>query len=356
MKKSKKKLQVGTLFSGIGAFEQALRRMKIPHDIVFANDIDKYCKQSYDANYKYKDWYDDVIKMSGKKYKGKIDIMVGGSPCQSFSIAGERKGLEDPRGQLVQQYVRMIGEVQPKVFIFENVKGLLTLHQGKVWKEIVLPMFANLGYDLHWKVLNAKDYGIPQNRNRLFLVGFKTKKKFEFPKPIKLKYKMVDFLDKVFYPEHAVSKKAAKGITNKQRLKKKFTQVNGDIALCQARCQEYNLRGDFVTKEYLEKFILSDKLKKTVLRYGKPDPEIAKTILSSSWKYHYASRDNYVSVGKSNIRRLTPRECLRLMGFPEDFKIVVNNTQIYKQSGNSIVVDVLYYIMLQICKSMKWGK
>ena len=214
-------------------------------------------------------------------------------------------------------------------------------------------MFSKLKYDLHYKILNAKDYGIPQNRNRLFLIGFKNKTKFIFPKPIKLKYKMADFLDKVFYDDYAVSKKAARGITNKQRLKKKFTQINGEIALCQARCQEYNLRGDFVTKEYIKKFILSDKLQKTVLRYGKPDGEIAKTILSTNYKYHYASRDNYISVNKSNIRRLTPRECLRLMGFPDDFKIVVNNMQIYKQSGNSIVVNVLYYILLQICKSMK---
>lgn len=349
-----KQLKIGTLFSGIGAFEQAVKRSKINHKIVFANDIDKYCKQSYDANYKYDAWYDDIVKMKGSKYKNKIDILVGGSPCQSFSIAGERKGLDDPRGKLIEQYIRIVKEIQPKVFIFENVKGLLTLKSGKVWNKIIFPWFKSLNYDLYWKVLNAKDYGIPQNRNRLFLIGFKDKCNFSFPKPIKLKYKMVDFLDKVFYPEHVVSKKAAKGITNTKRLKKKFTQVDGEIALCQARCQEYNLRGDFVTKEYLDKFILSDKLKKTVLRYGSPDPEIAKTILSSSWKYHYASRDNYVTVNKSNIRRLTPRECLRLMGFPESFKIVVNNTQIYKQSGNSIVVDVLFYIFKNICKVMRW--
>jgi DNA (cytosine-5)-methyltransferase 1 len=93
---------------------------------------------------------------------------------------------------------------------------------------------------------------------------------------------MVDFLDKAFTDEYAISEKAKKGVINPERLKKKYTQLNGDIALCQARCQQYNLRGDFVSKEYLEKFILSDKLQKTVLRYGKPDPEIAKTILSSS--------------------------------------------------------------------------
>jgi DNA (cytosine-5)-methyltransferase 1 len=93
---------------------------------------------------------------------------------------------------------------------------------------------------------------------------------------------MADFLDKTFPIEHAVSNKAKRGIINPSRLKKKYTQVDGQIALCQARCQEYNLRGDFVSKEYLNKFVLSNKLKKTVLRFGKPDPEIAKTILSTS--------------------------------------------------------------------------
>jgi DNA (cytosine-5)-methyltransferase 1 len=93
---------------------------------------------------------------------------------------------------------------------------------------------------------------------------------------------MIDFLDKVFPLEHAVSNKAKNGIINPDRLKKKYTQVDGEIALCQARCQEYNLRGDFVSKEYLNKFVLSEKLKKTVLRFGSPDPEIAKTILSTS--------------------------------------------------------------------------
>lgn len=132
-----KQLKIGTLFSGIGAFEQAVKRSKINHKIVFANDIDKYCKQSYDANYKYMVWYDDIVKMQGSKYKNKIDILVGGSPCQSFSIAGERKGLDDPRGKLIEEYIRIVREIQPKVFIFENVKGLLTLKSGKVWNKII---------------------------------------------------------------------------------------------------------------------------------------------------------------------------------------------------------------------------
>lgn len=345
--------KVGTLFSGIGAFEQALKKLKINHKIIFANDIDKYCKISYLENYKAENWIDDIYNFDGKKFKN-LDLIVGGSPCQSFSMAGNRLGLGDTRGLLIFEFIRVIKESKPKVFIFENVKGLLTLDKGRVWNDIILPKFKELGYTLYWQLLNSKDYGIPQSRTRLFLVGFRKKVKFNFPKPMELKFKLVDFLDKEFDDNFAVSEKAKRGILNEERMKKKYTQVNGEIALCQARCQQYNYRGDFVTKEYLEKFILSDKLKKTVLRYGKPDPEIAKTLLSSSWKYHYASRDNYVSVSKSNIRRLTPRECLRLMGFSEDFKMVVNNTQIYKQSGNSIVVNVLEELIKEIFVSMKW--
>lgn len=120
-------------------------------------------------------------------------MFVGGCPCQSFSMVGKRKGLEDERGQLYKQFIRIVNECQPKVFIFENVKGLLTHNKGKTWK-IIYNEFKQTGYNLHYQVLNAKDYGIPQHRERLFLIGFKEPRKdFQFPKPIELKYKVKDF-------------------------------------------------------------------------------------------------------------------------------------------------------------------
>jgi DNA (cytosine-5)-methyltransferase 1 len=158
-KTDNKKLRIATVFSGIGSFEHALDRMKIDHEIIFASDIDKFCKQTYFANYKIKEeqWYDDVFHINGKKYHGKVDILVGGSPCQSFSMVGKRKGLEDDRGNLIFEYIRLIKDIEPRVFIFENVKGLLNHEQGETWKHIE-KSFKDLDYSIKYQVLNAKDY------------------------------------------------------------------------------------------------------------------------------------------------------------------------------------------------------
>ncbi len=159
---------------------------------------------------------------------------------------------------------------------------------------------------------------------------------------------MSDYLEKVFLDEQEISEKAKRYILNETRMKKKLTQVDGEISLCQVKNQQANFIGDFISESYIKSFVLSEKLQKTVLKKGTANPKIAKTILSSSFKYHYASTDNYVSYDQERIRRLTPRECLRLMGFSDSFKIVVSNTQIYKQSGNSIVVDVFERIIPNI--------
>ena len=121
-------------------------------------------------------------------------MFVGGSPCQSFSSVGKRKGLEDDRGNLVFAFIEAIEHIQPKVFVFENVKGLLTIEKGKVWEKIILPRFESLGYHLKWQVMNAKDFGIPQHRERLFVVGCKSPKEFHFPKPVPLHLRVPDLL------------------------------------------------------------------------------------------------------------------------------------------------------------------
>jgi DNA (cytosine-5)-methyltransferase 1 len=124
-------IRIGTLFSGIGAIEHAFQRLKLNHSIVFASDIDPFVRQTYFANYEIgaSDWHDDVTKFSASKYKNKLDILIGGSPCQAFSMVGKRKGLEDIIGTLFYDFARIVKETQPKVFIYENVKGL-TNHDG----------------------------------------------------------------------------------------------------------------------------------------------------------------------------------------------------------------------------------
>ena len=350
-----RKINLATVFSGIGAIEQALTRLKYDFKIEFACDIDSFVKKSYFANYDISEdrWYDDIHNIDGRKYSGKIDLFVGGSPCQSFSMVGKRRGFEDFRGLLVFEFIRLVSEIKPQVFIFENVKGLLSHDSGNTW-EILKEKFSSLGYQICPKVLNAKDFGIPQHRERLFVVGFKEKRNFKFPEPIELKIKMEDLLEDVPPLKYFLPEKGVKFVTDPKNLQKRYTQIDGDVALCQKANQQFNWHGDFVSQD-IEKYFLSESVKDYVLSTGtknfcsrpEVDLEIARPLLSTMAKMHRAGVDNYITRG-SRLRKLTPRECLRLMGFPDSFKIVVSDTQMYKQAGNSIVVDVLINILESI--------
>ena len=358
-----KQLTIGTLFTGIGAIEHALCRLNINHKINFACDICKYVKQSYFANYKIdeKEWYSDVKSIDGSKYKN-IDMIVGGSPCQSFSFVGKQKGLEDDRGDLIFQFIRVIKEAQPKIFIFENVKGLTTHDKGKTFT-YVESKFRELNYNIEYSILNGKDYGIPQSRNRLFMIGINKKYENEinlniFPPPkIELLIKMKDLREDNVENKYYLQEKGETFVTNEKNIKKKYTQINGNIALCQKKNQQFNWHGDFI-KEYREippKYYLSEKVKKYVLAEGtktfktgtETDLEIARPLLSSMHKMHRAGVDNYIT-HEEKIRKLTPRECLRLMGFSDEFKIVVSDTRMYQQAGNSIIVNIFMELMKQI--------
>ena len=161
-------LRVGTSFSGIGAIEHALNRLGIKTEIVFAGDIDAHCKEAYFANYNIKEerWHDDVHDFDATRYKGSIDLFVGGAPCQAFSLRGKHGGFEDTRGTLFREFARIVIECHPKVFIFENVRGMLSHDKGHTWKIIKETFENDCDYDIYFQVLNAKDYGIPQRRER----------------------------------------------------------------------------------------------------------------------------------------------------------------------------------------------
>ena len=357
------KLKVGTLFSGIGAFEHALQRLNIEHEIAFACDIDEYVKKSYFENYNIteKQWFNDVTKFDASKYlNDNIDIVVGGSPCQSFSFVGKQKGLEDDRGNLIFEFIRVIKECNPKMFIFENVKGLTTHDSGKTF-EYVISKFKELNYSIQYSILKATDYGIPQSRQRLFLIGINQTNshiQINFPPPkIELTIKMQDLLEDNVNTQYYLQEKGQLFAVSDKNIAKKYTQINGSIALCQKKNQQFNWHGDFVFeyRDIPEKYYLSDKVKEYVLKSGtkgfKSNPEIdldiARPILSTVHKMHRAGIDNYVTkYGK--LRKLTPRECLRLMGFSDNFKIIVSDTRMYQQAGNSIVVNVLMEIIKNI--------
>lgn len=369
-------VRLATVFSGIGAIEHAFERLKIKHEIVFAGDIDANCKKSYFANYDISDdrWFSDVRDFDATRFKGQVDFLVGGAPCQAFSMVGKRLGFEDARGTLFYEFARLIKETEPKAFLFENVKGLLSHDGGRTWS-VIYDIFNELGFDIHFRVLNSRDYGIPQNRERLYCLGFKSKTEFKFPAPIPLEYRMYDFLEDYVDTKYFLREKGVKFVTSHKNKEKCYTQVNGDIALCQKRNQQFNWHGDFVyhpvapdepieegfdefvfdVKDVEEKYYLSEKVEKYVLAGGtknfktstKTDLDVARPLLQTMHKMHRAGVDNYVT-HKGRIRKLTPRECLRLMGFKDSFKIVVSDTAMYQEAGNSIVVDVLIAILKQM--------
>lgn len=361
-------IKLATVFSGIGAIEWALKRLNIDYEIVFACDngeidlgVDEqefrkkinscqtleeqkklvddivatkrkrnFVKETYLANYEISNerFHHDVRFIDGTKYND-VDLFVGGSPCQAFSIMGYQKGFEDTRGTLFYDYARLVSEIRPKVFIYENVQGMLKHDHGKTWK-VIKSVFESLNYTLNIQVLDSKDYGIPQTRRRLFVVGFRNDLEindFSFPKPMQLNFSLNDFLQ------------TTTRFGN-------FNSVDGNIVI------------EKEPEDIDDKYFLSELVRKHVMSggtgnyYTKPeiDLTIARPLLCTMHKMHRAGVDNYVTY-KEKIRKLTPRECLRLMGYDDSFKIVVSDLQTYRQAGNSIVVDVMIAVLKAIIKT-----
>lgn len=323
----------------INKLDDYSKKKEYVNELYKGNEKRNKVKTSYMANYDCPEehYHWDVTFLDGSQYRDEVDLFVGGSPCQSFSSLGKKRGLSDTRGTLFYEYARLVDEIQPKVFIYENVRAVLSNDCGKTWEKMK-EVFEQLGYNIFFthedkpSILNAMDYGIPQSRNRIFVVGFRSDiklvKDFEFPKSISLNYNLKDFLlDNAPYGSF-LPKKTIKFV-------------------------------DCDKKEKIdEKYFLSERIKKTILSsgpnglYGEPeiDRDIALPLLSTMHKMHRAGTDNYVTT-EGKIRRLTPRECLRLMGFSDNWKIVVPDTPMYQQAGNSIVVDVLINIISKIIES-----
>lgn len=355
-------LKLATVFSGIGAPEEALRQLGENFEIVFACDngerdlpIDyetilqrtngltyeekleyvnqlyiktkkpNYVKQSYFANNSIsKDrWYEDVRFIDGTKYTGKVDVLVGGSPCQSFSTYGKKQGFEDTRGTLFFFYANLIKQVRPKIFIYENVTGIKTHDKGNTWKRIC-EIFDELDYDIYDAELNAKDYGLPQNRLRVFVVGFDRRlgvSDYEFPKAVELKSKASDYLSKCVPLKYYLGKKGFEWVTTKEKHQGR-SRVNRDVICCQTANQQFNWTGDFRLEVPTEEMWADDRIYK-----GRYNGDVLVA------------------------RKMTPQECLKLMGF-RDFNIVVDDNHMYRQSGNSIAVPVLKAIFRTVLKNI----
>ena len=310
---SRYKISIATLFSGIGAPEFAAREVFDEVKTVFACEIDKFARLSYLANHEAPIvFYEDVCDLDAKAYAGQIDILIGGSPCQDFSTAGQRAGEDGERGSLIWQFYRVVSEARPKVFIYENVKGFLSIDGGKSYQRF-LGALRGLGYHCHAEILNTKDYGIPQNRERLYIVGFLNADEyhaFSYAPKQALELNLGDMLDREVDEKYFLS----------------------DRALAHFRSKNPKFNGKFLPKDANE--------------------NIANTLTTNPG---HRRTDKFIRAageldakGNERIRKLTPRECLRLQGFPKNFKIVTSDTQTYKQAGNAMSVNVVKMILERV--------
>ncbi|MCR5709781.1 MAG: DNA cytosine methyltransferase [Bacteroidales bacterium] len=349
-------IRLATSFSGIGAIEHAFHRLGLNVQLQFAGDIDPDCKRAYLANYPLDEsrWHDDITTFDAKPFKGQVDLFVGGAPCQAFSMRGKRGGFEDTRGTLFREFARVVIECQPKVFIFENVKGMLNHDRGRTWNVIKRTFEQDCGYQVYFQVLNSKDYGVPQSRERIYCIGFKSPEDFKYPAPIPLTQTKFDYLDRHIPSNLFLKQKGCNFVTRSINYEKSYTQVNGNVALCQKRNQQFNWHGDFVFHP-LAKNETVDPTDQTVYPVSAfeesyyIDSHISRYVLKKESDGLYemtGAKTCNPSYGR--YRKLSPRECLRLMGFDDTFNIAVTDTAAYKQSGNSIVVDVLMAILKQM--------
>lgn len=302
-------IKIIDLFAGIGGIRRGFENA-FGKDIkcVFTSEWDKYASETYRHNYLGEVVNGDITKISVNDIP-KHDILLAGFPCQPFSQAGLKKGFSDTRGTLFFDIERILKEKQPKAFLLENVKRLRTHNGGKTLKTI-LEHLNRAGYkNVHVDVLSARDFGLPQNRQRIYIVGFLDDRvKFAFPNKLDVPTKVGDILEKNVDDKYTISDRLWKG---HQRRKKE------------------------------------NKLKGKGFGYQKVDENSEYTATISARYYKDGSEILIHQEGK-NPRKITPREAARLQGFPDDFKIPVSDTQAYRQFGNSVAVKVIEAIAINI--------
>ena len=428
---------VGSDFSGVGAFNQALKRLGIEYDEIFACDMDKYARQTFIHNYGEPKYYPTNVYEREIPTES-LDIYMTSPPCQAFSLAGKRLGKNDKRGILFFNSLEFIEKNKPRFFIFENVKGLLSDDGGRTFSEwvnflggksvngapVLFPYADAVEYHLYWKVLNAKHHGVPQNRERVFLIGIRDDKdnNFSFPAEEHLTKRLKDVLEEEilekFYLSNAAIEKYLKSQANKDLCIKEVSDISKCIV---AGYYKIPFDGQYIkVQSNLEKYFLSEKMVNGFTKHNethnekgtgfifepKNENQIANCIRANA---ALCATDNTIQIksatsnqgimvakisrseegkklrkesminGKDftpfqakqinfevsnimncvttattkdnllinnyQIRRLTPRECFRLMDFPDTFSWPVSDSQAYKQAGNSIVVNVLYKIL-----------
>ena len=326
--KTQNKYNIAAFFSGVGGIELGFEQTN-EFRVVYANEFDKYARETYSLNYPdtkldNRDIHivpaDEVVDQDGND---NIDIVVGGFPCQAFSIAGYRKGFEDDRGDLFFELLRIIEAKKPKVIFVENVKNMVSHDHGNTFKVIREALTEN-NYFIKWKVLNGKDYGnVPQNRERIYIVGFDNKEAydlFEFPEEIKLTTTLRDIID--------------------------FEGVKDELY--------YYRKGK---QRFFDDLKLTMTSQDTVYQWRRQYVRETKNGVVPTLTANMGTGGHNVPIiltDSGEIRKLTPKETFNVQGYPKSFKIPenVSNGQLYKQAGNSVVVPVIKRIATNISKAL----
>lgn len=314
-------MKVVSLFSGIGGLDKGFSDNG--YEVIWANDFDKYAVETYKMNYPNPIVHGDINQISLDEIPD-FDVLIGGFPCQPFSMMGAQRGFEEARGTLFFRIAEIIKNkidkgCKPKAIILENVKALKTHDHGNTFKTINKILSEDLGYKVYSEILNSAEFGVPQTRNRTYIVCFANDKaEFDFKK---------------------LQKKEAKYKTLQDAL-------------------------EGFDEKVPDKYYLSNRIKKTVTSDGtggyvaksEINLSIARPLTATMAKMHRACQDNYVSptgrricditnLDEERIRRLTPRECARLQGFDDDFKTDgISDCQLYKQFGNAVTVNVSWSV------------
>ena len=309
------------LFAGIGGFRLAFEN--VGATCVFSAEIDKYTCATYKTNFG-NDPYCDVSQLDADDIPN-FDILCAGFPCQPFSIAGDRKGFSDTRGTLFFDIERIINAKQPKAFILENVRGLVNHDKGRTFKVILETLEKKLNYKVFYQILNSKDYDVPQNRERIYIIGFREHDiAFNFPKKLESTIDLSHIRDGNLEGTD-ISELAKSHLKMHLKRYKRYEEIKNNPLLL-----AYEIRKS-----------------RAAFRFDDISPCLTAKM---------GTGGNNVPIFVNEMRKFTTRECLRIQGFPESYKIAPNTAQSYKQIGNSIsvpVVEKLAKNMIQLLKENK---
>lgn len=316
MKKTKDKYKVIDLFAGIGGMRLGFEEAGFK--VMYSNDIDPYACMTYRENFGEIDEKD--IRFVDTNTLPEFDVLLAGFPCQPFSLIGKRDGLGDPRGQLFNEVVRFLNARKPRAFVLENVKNLLKHDKGNTYKFIKTALeAAGGGYTVYENILDSKNFGVPQHRERAYIVGIRNPHKpFSFPEKTRLpgKRKISEILEKKVPERYYLSQRYYEGLlAHKDRHAAKGSGFG---------CQVLDSKG------------------------------ISNTLVCGNMgRERNLIQDKPVSINKWGVRKLTERECARLQGFPDWFKLSVSTTQAYKQFGNAVTVPVAKEMARALKKYLK---